>query len=75
MKYVLIKDETIRRTERIQYVVEVPKSIKNKIQYADNQVKENNYKSYKMLDIVDGELLDDEVIDFAIKSSSSNKMG
>ncbi len=63
MKYILIKDETIRRTERMQYEVEVPKNIKNIIEYADNQIKENNYKSCKMLDIVDSELLDDEVVD------------
>lgn len=63
MKYILIKDETIRRIERMQYEVEVPKNIKNKIEYADNQIKENNYKSCKMLDIVDSELLDDEVVD------------
>ncbi len=63
MKYLLIKDETIRRTERMQYEVEIPKNIKNKIEYADNQVKENKYKTYKMLDIVDSELLDDEVVD------------
>ena len=68
MKYILTKDETIRRTERMQYEVEVPENIKNKIGYADNQIKENNYKSYKMLDIVDSELLDDEVIDLKIKS-------
>jgi len=29
MKYTLIKDETIRRIERVQYVVEIPKNIKN----------------------------------------------
>ena len=63
MKYILIKGETIRRTERMQYEVEVPKNIKNIIEYADNQIKENNYKSCKMLDIVDSELLDDEVVD------------
>lgn len=63
MKYILIKDETIRRIERMQYEVDVPKNIKNKIEYADNQIKENNYNSCKMLDIVDSELLDEEVVD------------
>ena len=62
MKYILIKDESIRRTERMQYKVEIPKNIKNKIEYADNQVKKNNYQSCKMLDIVDSEMLDDEVV-------------
>ncbi len=68
MKYILTKDETIRRTERMQYEVEIPKNIKNKIEYADEQVRENNYKSYKMVNIVDGEILDEEVIDLEIKS-------
>ncbi len=68
MKYILIKDETIRRTERIEYEIEIPKNILNKIEYADNQVKENNYKSYKMLDIVDSELLDDEVVNLKVES-------
>jgi len=68
MKYTLIKDETIRRIERVQYVVEIPKNIKNKIEYADEQVRGNNYKSYKMIDIVDSELLDDEVVNLKIKS-------
>lgn len=66
MKYLLIKDETIRRTERMQYEVEIPKNIRNKAEYADEQVKENNYNSYRMLDIVDSELLDDEVINLKI---------
>lgn len=68
MKYILTKDETIRRTERMQYEVEIPKNIKNKIEYADEQVRGNNYKSYKIVDIVDGELLDDEVVNLEIKS-------
>lgn len=68
MKYILIKDETIRRTERVQYEIDIPKNIKNKTEYADEQVKENNYKSYKISDIVDGELLDEEVVSLKIKS-------
>lgn len=68
MKYILTKDETIRRIERVQYEVEIPKSIKDKMEYADEQVKENNYKSHKISEIVDSELLDDEVIDLKIKS-------
>mgnify|MGYP001582102422 CR=1 FL=1 len=67
MKYILVKDETIRRTERMQYEVEIPRNIKNKIEYADNQIKDNNYRSYKMIDIVDSELLDDEVVNLKIK--------
>jgi len=68
MKYILTKDETIRKTERIQYEIEIPRNIRNKTEYADEQVKENNYKSYKISDIIDSELLDDEVIDLKIKS-------
>jgi len=68
MKYILTKDEIIRKTERIQYEIEIPRNIRNKTEYADEQVKENNYKSYKISDIIDSELLDDEVIDLKIKS-------
>ncbi len=67
MKYIIIKDETIRRTERMQYEIEIPKNVRNKIEYADNQVKDNNYKSYKMIDILESELLDDEVVNLTIK--------
>ena len=68
MKYILTKDETIRRTERIQYEIEIPKNTRNKIEYAHKQVEENNYKSYRISDIIDSERLNDEVIDFKIKS-------
>ncbi len=68
MKYILVKDETIRRIERIQYEVEIPKNTRNKFEYADNQVQDNNYESYKMVDILESELLDDEVVDLKIKS-------
>ncbi len=69
MKYIIIKDETVRRTERIRYEVEIPKNIKNKTEYADEQVKENNYKSYEISDIIDSELLDDEVVNL-VRSKS-----
>ncbi len=69
MKYILTKHETIRRTEKIQYEVEIPKNIQGKSEYANNQIEENNYQSYKMVDIVDSELVDDEIISLKIKSA------
>ncbi len=63
MKHILTKYETIRRTEKIEYSINIPKNIKNKERYADNQVLENKYKRYKVVDIVNSEILDDEVVD------------
>ena len=63
MKYILTKYETIRRTEQIEYYIDIPKNIKDKERYANNQIFENKYKKYKIVDIVDSEILDDEIID------------
>ena len=68
MKYFLTKYETITRTEKVQYEIEVPENIKSKKKYADNQIQENNYQSHKILDIIDSELMDEEIIDFRRKS-------
>ena len=72
MKYFLTKYETITRTEKVQYEIEIPKNIKDKKRYADNQIQENNYQSHKMLDVVNSELIDEEIIDFKIKSGKSS---
>lgn len=60
-KYILTKYETIRRTEKVEYTVEIPKNIKGKTVFADEQVLDNNYTDYKVVDIVDSEKLDEEV--------------
>ncbi len=60
VKYILTKYETIRRTEKVEYTVEIPENIRNKTAYADEQVLDNNYADYKVVDIVDSELLDEE---------------
>ena len=60
-KYILTKLETIRRTEKVEYTVEIPENINNKTVYADEQVLDNNYADYKVVDIVDSELLDEEI--------------
>ena len=60
VKYILTKHETIRRTEKVEYTVEIPENTKNKTAYADEQVLYNNYADYKVVDIVDSELLDEE---------------
>jgi hypothetical protein len=60
VKYILTKYETIRRTEKVEYTVEIPENIKNKTAFADEQVLDNNYADYKVVDIVDSELLDEE---------------
>jgi hypothetical protein len=61
IKYILIKYETVRRTEKVEYTVEIPVNIRNKTEYADEQVFDNNYVDYKVVDIVDSERLDEEI--------------
>lgn len=68
MEYILTKYETIKRTEKIEYLVDIPKNIKNKERYASNHVIENKYKKCNVIDIVDSEILDDKVVKLRIKS-------
>jgi hypothetical protein len=60
-KYILTKFETIRRTEKVEYTVEIPGDIKSKKEYADELVLYNNYKDYKVVGIVDSEKLNEEI--------------
>ena len=60
VKYILTKYETIRRTEKVEYVVEIPENIRNKTVYANEQVLDSNYVDYKVVDIVDSEMLGEE---------------
>ncbi len=64
VKYILTKYETVRRTEKIEYTVEIPENIKNKTVYANKQVLDNNYTNYEVVDIVDSESLDEEIRSF-----------
>lgn len=68
MQYILTKLETVRRVEKMQYVIEIPKKIKDKERYANKRVEENNYLSSKLSNIADSELIDDEIIDLKIKN-------
>lgn len=61
VKYILTKYETIRRTEKVEYAVEIPENVKNKKVYAVERVIDNNYVDYKVVDIVDSEILDEEI--------------
>ena len=63
-KYILTKYESIRRTEKVEYEIEIPETIRDKMEYAQEQVLDNNYSDYKIVDIVDSEMLDEEVVDF-----------
>ena len=60
VKYILTKYETIRRTEKVEYAVEIPENIRNEMVYANEQVLDNNYVDYKVVGIVDSEILDEE---------------
>lgn len=60
IRYILTKYETIRRTEKVEYTIEIPETIKNKREYANEQVLDNNYVALRVVDIVDSEWLNDE---------------
>lgn len=62
-KYILTKHETIRRIEKVEYVIEVPKNIKNKEPYVLRQMEKGNYTDYSVTDILDSEMLDEEIVD------------
>ncbi len=61
-KYIVIKHETVRRIEKVQYEILIPERVRNKDEYAQSQLEEGNYKSCKLLDVVDSEMLDEEII-------------
>lgn len=61
IRYILTKYETIRRTEKVEYVVDIPEVVRNKKEYADELVLENEHLACKVVDIVDSEKLDEEI--------------
>jgi hypothetical protein len=60
LKYILTKYETVRRTEKVEYEVEIPPGIKNKIAYADRKILEGDYMGCRVVDVCDSEMLDEE---------------
>lgn len=60
-KYILTKYERILRVEKVEYIVEIPERIKNKLAYASKQVLESNYIDYKIVDIPFSEMLEEEI--------------
>lgn len=60
IRYILTKYETIRRTEKVEYVVDIPEVVRNKKEYADELVFGHDYLDCKVVDIVDSEKLDEE---------------
>lgn len=70
MKYILTKNETIKRTEKVEYSVDIPENIKNKEKYANNQIIENKYSKHEVIDIVDSEILDEEIVSLRATDSS-----
>lgn len=61
-KHILVKYETVKRTEKVKYLVQIPEHIRNKITYADKQIESGDYISYEVADIVNSEMLDEEII-------------
>lgn len=70
MKYILTKNETIRRIEKVEYFVDIPENIKNKEKYANNLIIENKYKKHKVVDVIDSEILDEEIVSLRATSPS-----
>ena len=62
IRYILTKYETIRRTEKVEYVVDIPEVVMNKKEYADELVLENEHLDCTVVDIVNSEKLDEEII-------------
>lgn len=61
-QYIITKHETIRRIEQVEYMVKIPLHIRNKEQYAYDKINDGDYLSCKLVDVLDGEMLDDELI-------------
>ena len=61
IRYILTKYETVQRTEKVEYVVDIPEVVRNKRQYANELVSNNEYLAYAVVDVVDSEKLDEEV--------------
>ena len=60
-KFVLTKYERMLRMEKVEYIVEIPEHTKNKLAYADEQVLDNNYIDYKIVDIPVSKMLEEEI--------------
>jgi hypothetical protein len=61
-KYILTKHERMLRIEEVEYVVEIPETVKNKLAYADRLVMDGDCLEYKVVDIPMSERLDEEAI-------------
>jgi len=64
VKYILTKYETIRRTEKVEYTVEIPEDIKNRKSYAVEQIFGSKYTDCKVVDIPFSEMLEEEIHSF-----------
>ena len=70
IKHILTKYETVKKTEKVEYEIEIPEDIENKTKYANKQILENNYGNFNVIDIINSEMFDEEIID--LKMSKSN---
>lgn len=60
-RYVLTKYERMLRLEKVEYVVEIPDNVRNKLIYADKQIMDSNYTDCKVVDIPVSKMLDEEI--------------
>ncbi len=59
-KYILTRCERMLRVEKVEYVVEVPERIKDKLAYAEKHVFNSDYVSCAVVDIPFSEKLEEE---------------
>lgn len=59
-KYILIRHETIIRTEKIRYEINIPEDIIDKKEYAEEMVSSGDYINSKVVDVLGGQVVNEE---------------
>jgi translation initiation factor RLI1 len=60
-KYILTKYEKMLRVEKVEYTVEIPGHIKNKLAYAVKKIEDSDYVDYIIADIPHSKMLEEEI--------------
>ena len=61
-KYVLTRHETMTRTEKVQYEIDIPTHITRKREYAEGQFSDGNYSASNVIGVLDSQMIDEENI-------------
>jgi len=67
MRYILIRHETITKTEEVQYEIDIPVNIRSKKEYAEEQITEGNYSDSKVVNVLDSQMVDENNLSFRKK--------